>query len=128
MSVSSKLRSILIKKVMPVKPSKPNGIPNTTLSMSPHLLMVAVCSIAPIIPKPPLHITVHGMQQQLQSSVLMHEHFPPWGLTIEPAVEEMELVAAGIFANDIASKFEDRGFEYVGVVAQSCADCRGNAL
>ena len=39
------------------------------------------------------------MQQQLQSSVLMQLHLPPWGLTIEPAVEEMEEVAeAGMVA------------------------------
>jgi hypothetical protein len=37
------------------------------------------------------------MQQHEQSSVLKQEHLPPWGLTIEPAVDEMELVEAGIF-------------------------------
>lgn len=37
-----------------------------------------------------------GMQQQLQSSVLMHEHFPAWGLTTEPAALETELDEAGI--------------------------------
>jgi hypothetical protein len=40
-----------------------------------------------------LYMTVHGMQQQLQSSVLMHEHLPGCGLTMEPAVDEMELEA-----------------------------------
>jgi hypothetical protein len=42
-------------------------------------------------------MTVHGMQQHEQSSVLRHEHLPPWGLTMEPAAEEMEeVVEAGI--------------------------------
>lgn len=41
-------------------------------------------------------MTVQGMQQQLQSSVLMQLHLPPWGLTIEPAAEETELEEAGI--------------------------------
>jgi hypothetical protein len=40
-----------------------------------------------------LYMTVHGIQQQLQSSVLMHEHLPGCGLTMEPAVDEMELEA-----------------------------------
>jgi len=44
-------------------------------------------------------MTVHGMQQQEQSSVLKQEHLPPWGLTIEPAVVEMdEVVEAGMLA------------------------------
>ena len=44
-----------------------------------------------------LYMTVHGMQQHEQSSVLMQEHLPPCGLTIEPAVVEMEeAVEAGI--------------------------------
>jgi hypothetical protein len=44
-------------------------------------------------------MTVQGMQQQLQSSVLKQLHLPPWGLTMEPAAEEMELVVeAGILA------------------------------
>ena len=44
-------------------------------------------------------MTVQGMQQQLQSSVLMQLHLPPWGLTMEPAAEEMdEVVEAGIVA------------------------------
>jgi hypothetical protein len=46
-----------------------------------------------------LYMTVHGMQQHEQSSVLKQEHLPPWGLTIEPAVEEMELVEAGILVD-----------------------------
>lgn len=46
-------------------------------------------------------MTVQGMQQQLQSSVLMQLHFVPWGLTMEPAVDEMEdLVEEGIVANN----------------------------
>jgi hypothetical protein len=49
-------------------------------------------------------MTVQGMQQQLQSSVLKQLHLPPWGLTIEPAVVEMELVVeAGILANEVCS-------------------------
>ena len=41
-------------------------------------------------------MTVQGMQQQLQSSVLMQLHFPPCGLTMDPAAEEMEeVVEAG---------------------------------
>jgi len=44
------------------------------------------------------YMTVQGRQQQLQSSVLMQLHFPPWGLTIEPAVDEMDEVDAGIVA------------------------------
>lgn len=43
-----------------------------------------------------VYMTVQGRQQQLQSSVLMHEHLPPWGLTIEPAAEETEFVVAGM--------------------------------
>jgi len=43
-----------------------------------------------------IYMTVHGRQQQLQSSVLMHEHLPAWGLTIEPAAEETEFVEAGM--------------------------------
>lgn len=44
-------------------------------------------------------MTVQGMQQQLQSSVLMQLHLPPWGLTMEPAVEAMDEVAeAGMVA------------------------------
>jgi hypothetical protein len=42
-------------------------------------------------------MTVHGMQQHEQSSVLMHEHLPPCGLTTEPAAVEIDdLVEAGI--------------------------------
>lgn len=40
-------------------------------------------------------MTVHGMQQHEQSSVLMQEHLPPCGLPIEP-VEIEEVVEAGI--------------------------------
>jgi hypothetical protein len=48
-------------------------------------------------------MTVQGMQQQLQSSVLMHEHLPGCGLMIDPAVEEMELAPeAGISAKRFA--------------------------
>ena len=51
-----------------------------------------------------LYMTVHGMQQQLQSSVLMHEHLPACGLTMDPAVEEMELAPeAGIFGAETES-------------------------
>lgn len=60
----------------------------------------------------PLYMTVHGMQQQLQSSVLMQLHLPPCGLTMEPAVEAMELVVeAGIV-------FLSRGFRYVRRISQ----------
>jgi diketogulonate reductase-like aldo/keto reductase len=42
-------------------------------------------------------MTVQGRQQQLQSSVLMQLHLPPWGLTMDPAADEMEeVVEAGI--------------------------------
>jgi hypothetical protein len=42
-------------------------------------------------------MTVQGMMQHEQSSVLKQEHFPPWGLTMEPAAVEMEeAVEAGI--------------------------------
>ena len=41
-------------------------------------------------------MTVHGMQQHEQSSVLMQEHFPPCGFTMEPAALETEFVEAGI--------------------------------
>lgn len=42
-------------------------------------------------------MTVQGMQQQLQSSVLMQLHLPPLGLTMDPAAEEMdEVVEAGM--------------------------------
>ena len=54
-----------------------------------------------------VYITMQGMQQQLQSSVLMQLHFPPWGLTIEPAAEETELVEAGI------AKYEYATIEWV---------------
>lgn len=48
-------------------------------------------------------MTVQGMQQHEQSSVLRQEHFPPWGLTMDPAVEEMEeVVDAGIFVVAVA--------------------------
>jgi hypothetical protein len=44
-----------------------------------------------------LYMTVQGMQQHEQSSVLKQEHLPPWGLTMEPAAVEMEeAVEAGI--------------------------------
>lgn len=44
-------------------------------------------------------MTVQGMMQHEQSSVLRQEHLPPWGLTIEPAVVEIEeVVEAGILA------------------------------
>lgn len=43
-------------------------------------------------------MTVHGRQQHEQSSVLMQEHLPPCGLTIEP-VEMEEVVEAGIVVN-----------------------------
>lgn len=43
-----------------------------------------------------VYMTVHGIQQQLQSSVLMHEHLPAWGLMIEPAALETEFVDAGM--------------------------------
>jgi hypothetical protein len=44
-------------------------------------------------------MTVQGMQQHEQSSVLRQEHLPPWGLTMEPAVVEIEeAVEAGMFA------------------------------
>jgi hypothetical protein len=37
------------------------------------------------------------MQQHEQSSVLKQEHLPPWGLTMEPAVVEIEeAVEAGM--------------------------------
>jgi hypothetical protein len=46
-----------------------------------------------------LYMTVQGMMQHEQSSVLKQEHLPPWGLTMEPAAEEMEeVVEAGIVA------------------------------
>jgi hypothetical protein len=46
-----------------------------------------------------LYMTVQGMMQHEQSSVLKQEHLPPWGLTMEPAVVEMEdAVEAGILA------------------------------
>jgi hypothetical protein len=48
-------------------------------------------------------MTVQGMQQQLQSSVLKQLHLPPWGLTIEPAVEET--VEAGILAYEFGRRF-----------------------
>jgi hypothetical protein len=42
---------------------------------------------------------MQGIMQHEQSSVLKQEHLPPWGLTIEPAVVEMEdAVEAGIVA------------------------------
>lgn len=41
-----------------------------------------------------LYITVQGIMQHEQSSVLKQPHLPPWGLTIELAVEEV--VEAGI--------------------------------
>jgi hypothetical protein len=44
-------------------------------------------------------MTMQGIMQHEQSSVLKQEHLPPWGLTIEPAVVEMEdAVEAGIVA------------------------------
>jgi hypothetical protein len=44
-------------------------------------------------------MTVQGMIQHEQSSVLKQEHFPPWGLTMLPAAVEMEdAVEAGISA------------------------------
>jgi hypothetical protein len=46
-----------------------------------------------------LYMTVQGMMQHEQSSVLKQEHLPPWGLTMEPAAVEMEeAVEAGIVA------------------------------
>lgn len=63
---------------------------------------IATCVRAYASPKKVLfYMTVQGMQQQLQSSVLMQLHLPPWGLTMEPAAEEMEdVVEAGIVMKD----------------------------
>jgi hypothetical protein len=45
-------------------------------------------------------MTVQGMQQHEQSSVLKQEHLPAWGLMMEPAVVEMEeAVEAGILTS-----------------------------
>jgi len=52
-------------------------------------------------------MTVQGMQQHEQSSVLMQEHLPPWGFTIDPAVLEIELaVEAGILT--VLYKFNEK--------------------
>lgn len=42
-----------------------------------------------------IYMTVHGIQQHEQSSVERQLHLPGWGLTMEPADEE--IVEAGIF-------------------------------
>jgi hypothetical protein len=50
-------------------------------------------------------MTVHGMQQHEQSSVLRHWHLPPWGLTMEPAAVEMEdVVEAGILCVGVGDR------------------------
>jgi hypothetical protein len=52
-------------------------------------------------------MTVQGMIQHEQSSVLKQEHLPPWGLTMEPAVLEIdEAVEAGMLAELYGSSAE----------------------
>ena len=55
-----------------------------------------MCSESRLCPLLLIYMTVQGMQQHEQSSVERQLHLPGWGLTTEPADEEM--VEAGILA------------------------------
>jgi hypothetical protein len=66
-------------------------------------------------------MTVHGMQQHEQSSVLKHWHLGPWGLTMEPAAVEIEdVVEAGILCGcRVRERCEIRGFRR-GALTRKC--------
>lgn len=80
------------------------------------LLLSFLCCVSTKL----IYMTVQGMIQHEQSSVLKQEHLPPWGLTMEPAVEEIELVVeAGILTSCTR--------EYVGTADEqyicACTEC-----
>jgi hypothetical protein len=77
-----------------------HALPIASLEVAqPQATCLVPSSPRRIVPAKLNYMTVQGIMQHEQSSLLKHEHFPPCGLTMEPAVLEMdEAVEAGIFA------------------------------